>query len=306
MLKKRWTIGAVLAMFVLAGCSNSPESFEVPFEGELSHVHGMGYPGNGDSLYFASHIGLKIHREGNWFETADNFYDYMGFNAVDEGFYSSGHPSADSDLPNSLGIQRSVDGGETVEEIAFQGETDFHVMAVGYNSHDIFLINPAKNSLLEAGFYKSNDEGETWERVQATGLEGEVVALAVHPTDSNFVAAATSTGVYFSRDAGETFQMITAENETGTAVFFTENHLYFGSFGTTAALMKYTIENEELDTLNIPEMPEDGIAFIAQNPNDELELALYTMQGQAYLSKDGSKTWEALLQNGKTKSTQPE
>lgn len=301
MTKKRMAIGILLTLFLLAGCSNdTADSFEVPFEGELSHVHGMGYAGSGNDLYFASHSGPKIYRDGEWFETADNFYDYMGFNAVDEGFYSSGHPSADSDLPNPLGIQRSTDGGENLEEIAFQGETDFHAMAVGYNSHDIFLLNPAKNSLLEAGFYKSSDEGGSWESASAAGLEGEVSALALHPTDSNFVAAATATGVYFSRDGGENFEAITAESETGTALHFTEDHLYFGSFGTMAALMKYTIENKEVESLNIPNLPEDAIAFIAQNPNDESELAIYTLQGQAYLSEDGSQTWEALLQDGKT------
>ena len=302
MKKKSMGIAVLSALLLLAGCSNdTADSFEVPFEGELSHVHGMGYAGGGNDLYFASHSGPKIYRDGEWFETADNFFDYMGFNAVDEGFYSSGHPSADSDLPNPLGIQRSTDGGETLEEIAFQGETDFHAMAVGYTSHDIFLLNPAKNSLLEAGFYKSNDIGESWEPVKASGLEGEVMALALHPTDSNFVAAATSTGVYFSRDGGENFEAITSENETGTAVHFTKDQLYFGSYGTAAALVKYTMENEELKTVNIPVLPQDAIAFIAQNPTDERELAIYSLQGNAYLSEDGSQTWETLLEEGKTK-----
>lgn len=294
-------MSVLLSVTLLAGCiKDTADSFEVPFEGELSHVHGMGYAGSENHLFFALHSGPKIYRDGEWFETTDNFYDYMGFNAIDESFYSSGHPSADSDLPNPLGIQRILDGGETLEEIAFQGETDFHAMAVGYNSHDIFLLNPAKNSLLEAGFCKSNDEGESWEPASAAGLAGEVTALALHPTDPNIVAAATAAGVYFSRDGGETFEAISAEYETGTAVHFTEDHLYFGSFGTTAALMKYTIENEELETLNIPDLSEDAVAFIAQNPNDESELAIYTLQGQAYLSEDGSQTWEALMQEEKT------
>ena len=301
MRNRRKVIGILVAGLLLTGCnSGTTDSFEVPFNGELSHVHGMGYAGNDKGLYFASHTGLKIYREGEWFETADNVFDYMGFSPVDEGFYTSGHPSADSDLPNPLGIQQSLDGGKTLEEIAFQGETDFHVMAVGYNSHDIFLISPAENSLLEAGVYSSSDEGESWEPVQAAGLEGEVSALALHPADSNFVAAATSTGVYFSSDGGETFQSVTADKVSGTAVHFTEDHLYFGSFGPTAALMKYTIESGESAAMNLPEMPEDGITFIAQNPNDELELALYTFKGQAYLSEDGAQTWEALLQDGKT------
>lgn len=299
-MKKRILVSALLLMTLLAGCTNNTtESFEVPFEGELSHVHGMGYAGGRNDLYFASHTGPKIYRKGDWFETTDNVYDYMGFNAIDEGFYSSGHPSADSDLPNPLGIQRSTDGGETLEEIAFQGETDFHAMAVGYNSHDIFLLNPAKNSLLEAGFYKSNDDGVSWEPVSATGLTGEVTALALHPKDSNFVAAATGAGVYISRDGGETFEAITAESETGTAVHFVEDSLYFGSYETTASLIKYTIENEELEPLNIPDLPEDAVAFIAQNPNDESELAIYTLQGQAFISGGGSQTWEALLQDEK-------
>lgn len=301
MIERMKIIIALLLLFLLAGCnSDTGNSFEVPFEGELSHVHGMGYPENGDSLYFASHIGLKIYRNGEWFETADNFYDYMGFNAVDEGFYSSGHPTADSDLPNPLGIQRSTDGGKTLEEIAFQGETDFHAMAAGYNSHDIFLYNPEKNSLLETGYYKSTDLGESWKPASAEGLEGEVSGLALHPANSKFVAAATSAGVYLSRDGGETFKAITPEGETGTAVHFTEEDLYLGSFGTTGVLMKYTIENEELEMLNIPDLSEDAIAFIAQNPNTASELAIYTLKGQAFLSEDGSMTWESLLHNGNT------
>ncbi|MFA1641228.1 F510_1955 family glycosylhydrolase [Chryseomicrobium imtechense] len=302
MKKKRMSIAVLSALLLLAGCSNdTTDSFEVPFEGELNHVHGMGYAGEENGLYFASHTGPKIYRDGEWFETADNFYDYMGFNAVDEGFYSSGHPSADSDLPNPLGIQRSIDGGETLEEIAFQGETDFHAMAVGYNSHDIFLLNPAKNSLLEAGFYKSNDKGESWEPVKAEGLNGEVTALALHPTDSNFVAAATAAGVYFSQDGGEVFEAITAGNETGTAVHFTEDQLYFGSYGTAAALVKYTMENEELEPVDTPDLSQDAIAFIAQNPMDGMELAIYTFEGNAYLSEDGLQTWKTLLEEGKTK-----
>ncbi|TWT25988.1 F510_1955 family glycosylhydrolase [Planomicrobium sp. CPCC 101110] len=304
MKKKRKLAGLLLAGLALTGCSTesgtaapenqvASETFEVPFDGELSHVHGMGYAGNDGGLYFASHSGLKIYREGKWLETAGNFHDYMGFNAVDEGFFTSGHPSANSDLPNPLGIQRSNDGGETIEEVAFEGETDFHAMAVGYNSHDILLVNPAKNSLLEAGIHRSGDAGKTWGPVKAAGLTGEVAGLAIHPEDSEYMAAATSTGIHLSKDAGANFQKLT-EEEMGTAAAFTKKHLYYASFGTAATLMKYTIENGKVEELKLPEMKEDAIAFIAQNPADELELAIYTFRGDAFLSKDGAQTWKSM------------
>src|SRR5699024_4752762 len=119
-----------------SGCSNNDDAFEVPFKGDMDHIHGMGYVGNDDGLYFASHTVLKIYCDGKWFETSNNLNDYMGFAAVDKGFYSSGHPGIDSKLPNPIGLQRSFDGGKTLEKIDFEGESDFHVMAVGFNSHD--------------------------------------------------------------------------------------------------------------------------------------------------------------------------
>lgn len=297
MKRNKMMIQSFLTVFLIAGCnSQASEPFEVPFDGELSHVHGIGYAGSDNGLYFASHSGLKIYRDGKWFETSDNMHDYMGFNAIDKGFFASGHPSANSDLPNPLGIQRSDDGGKSLEEIAFLGETDFHAMAVGYKSHDIFLLNPEKNSLLDAGFYKSNDEGESWQPAKASGLEGEVSALALHPTDSNFVAAATSAGIYFSADAGDSFQAMTAENESGTAVFFAGDYLYFASYGTEPSLKKHTIENNDQETLKLPEIKQDGIAFIAQNPENMEELALFSIQGKAYLTEDHTETWVELKQ----------
>ncbi|MGI2326678.1 F510_1955 family glycosylhydrolase [Planococcus sp. YIM B11945] len=285
----------VLAGFLLAGCSSqATEPFEVPFDEELSHVHGMGYAGNNEGIYFASHSGLKIYRDGKWLETADNFHDYMGFSAIDKGFYTSGHPSADSDLPNPLGIQRSLDGGESLENIAFQGETDFHVMAVGYNSHNIILLNPEKNSLLDAGFYKKDGKGGSWESVMASGLEGEVSALAIHPMDSNFVAAATTTGSYLSKDAGESFHVVTEEDESGTAVFFNEDSLYFAGYGTAPTFKKYNLKDGRQKELALPELKQDGIAFIAQNPKDTKELAIFSIQGVAYLSENNAETWVKL------------
>ncbi len=299
MNRKKRVLSIILSGMILTGCSNTgDENEEISFEGELNHVHGMGYAGNDGGVYFASHTGPKIYREGEWFAISDNFFDYMGFNAVEEGFYTSGHPSADSDMLNPLEIQKSKDGRKTLEHIAFEGETDFHAMAVGYTSQDIFLLNPEENSLLKPGFYKSNDKGETWEAVNVNGLEGEVSGLALHPQDSSLVAAATSTGIYVSEDGGKNFGRVTDETDQGTAVFYSEDSLFYANYGTSASLIKYTIETKKEEIVTLPELPQDGVAFIFQNPNDSEEIALYTLQGEAFLTKDNAKTWLPLLNEG--------
>lgn len=299
MIKKAMVIITIIAGLIIAGCSSDEnESFETPFDGAIEHVHGMGYAGGDNGLYFASHTGLKIYRDGEWYVTTKNFNDYMGFNAVDQGFYTSGHPGEDSDLPNPIGLQRSFDGGKTLESLKFEGETDFHALAVGYNSHDIFLMNPGKNSELDQGFYRSTDDGESWESVNASGLEGEIFALALHPSDSNLVAAATTAGIYISNDAGSKFQLIT-DAAQGTAVFFDEDNLFYASYSNSPSLIKYNMEVGKQEKINLPDLTEDGPVYIAQNPQDNQEYAIYTTKGQAYVSKDGAESWDQILENGK-------
>lgn len=300
-IRKATIILTIIIGLLIAGCTNSDnKEFEASFKGTVDHVHGMGYAGDDNGLYFATHTGLKIYRDGTWFETTKNYNDYMGFNAVDKGFYTSGHPGKDSDLPNPIGIQRSFDGGRTLESLKFEGETDFHAMAVGYQSHDIFLMNPSKNSELEMGLYLSTDGTKSWESVDASGLEGDILALAIHPTDSNYVAAATSTGVYISKDAGTSFEIIT-NSAQGTAVFFNEENLYYASYDTVPSLVKLNLANGEQEKVNLPDLTEDGPVYIAQNPQNAQEIAIYTVKGQAYLSNDGGETWNQLLENGKVK-----
>lgn len=296
--KLGWII--VLSTLILMGCNDSSDlKKEIPYSGELNHVHGIGYAGNDGGLYFAAHTGLKIYREGEWFAISDNFFDYMGFNAIDQGFYTSGHPSADSNMPNPLGIQKSLDGGKSLEHIAFEGETDFHTMAVGYISQDIFLLNPEANTELDAGFYKLSREDEQWENVKGTGLEGEVSALALHPTDSNIVAAATSKGIYISENSGVQFERITDDNETGTAIFFNENELFYASSGKSAMLTKYTVSTKGEEKVSLPNLTQDVVAFISQNPANKKEIGIYTMQGEVFLTQDNGSTWLPLLQGGK-------
>lgn len=303
MVSRKLVINAMIVSAIfLAGCSSDGTGeFEEVFNGEIEHVHGMGYAGGNDGLYLATHGGLKIFRDGGWHETTRNYNDYMGFNAVDEGFYTSGHPGGDSDIPNPFGIQRSFDGGRTLEHIQFEGETDYHAMAVGYDSHDIFLLNPEPNSALGRGFYKSTDDGESWEQADAEGLQGGVLSLAIHPSDSNFVAAATSTGIYLSEDGGNQFKALTDPREAGMTVYFYGDDLYYAINNENVELYRRDVKNDEEAIIDTPKLENDGIAYIARNRQNEKELAIYTVNGDVYVSDAGSTAWEKVLNEGQTR-----
>ncbi len=57
---------------------------------------------------------------------------------------------------------KSSDGGNNLEKLAFYGESDFHNLAVGYNTETIYLYNERPNSKLQQGFYFSTNNGQEW------------------------------------------------------------------------------------------------------------------------------------------------
>ncbi|MDQ0428453.1 hypothetical protein QOZ98_001279 [Planomicrobium stackebrandtii] len=316
-MNRKWMLAPLMMGLLIAGCTETEEpeapdsetststeanetteEFEVAFDGRLDHVHGMGFIESEEGLYFASHHGLKIYRDGEWLETSDHFHDYMGFNAVDDGFYTSGHPGSGSMMQNPIGIQRSMDGGRSLDHMGFEGETDFHGMAAGYRSHHLFVMNPQENSQMGPGYFRSEDDGEQWQQVEGSGLEGEISAFAMHPSDSQLIAAATTAGIFLSEDGGDSFVLLTDDGIYGTAVFFGEEALYYATYSTEAELIEYTWENGEQQTFELPDLPEDGIIYIAQNTSNAEELAIYTAAGHAFLSEDGGGTWNQILNAG--------
>lgn len=316
-MNRKWMLAPLVTSLLIAGCTETGESempntetntstetnetteeFEVAFDGRMDHVHGMGFIEDEEGVYFASHHGLKIYRDGEWLETSDHFNDYMGFNAVDDGFYTSGHPGPGSMMENPIGIQRSMDGGGSLDHIGFEGETDFHGMAVGYRSHHLFVMNPQENSQMGPGYFRSEDEGKQWQQMEGAGLEGEISSFAMHPSDSQLIAAATTAGIFLSEDGGDSFTLLTEDGIYGTAVFFSEEGLYYATYGTQAELIKYTWENGEQQALELPDLPEDGVMYFAQNPANADEIAIYTAAGHAFISEDSGSTWNQILNAG--------
>lgn len=269
----------------------------------LTHVHGLSFSADGTRLLIPSHHGLAVYEKGKWSKAPGEQHDYMGFSGTSKYFYSSGHPTRASGLVNPFGLIRSRDGGKTWDKLGLEGETDFHLLATGWNTNAIYVWNFAPSSRMkDKGLHFTLNEGLLWKPARAAGLGGEPRALAVHPDDTGIVAVATSEGVYISHDAGESFTQVTKADGTGVFFDLDGKHLWYGSFDGQARLSRAPLRRGGPDTqFTLPPLTKDAVAYIAQNPIRHTEYAIATYGRNVYLSADAGRTWKAIAERGQGK-----
>jgi hypothetical protein len=269
----------------------------------LTHVHGLAYSADGKQLMVPSHHGLAVYREGKWSKAPGPQHDYMGYAATKTHIYSSGHPAQGSGLKNPFGLIRSKDGGANWDKLALEGESDFHLLAASWNTNAVYVWNAEKNSRMSApGLHFTLNEGFMWQRAAAKGLAGKPRALAVHPGDAKIVAAATSSGIYVSRNSGDSFEPL-ARGAEGLAVFFDldGNHLWHSTYGGNPRLVRLELKGGAAAAVALPPLKDDAVAYIAQNPANPREYAIATFERSVYISKDAGKTWKQIADRGSGK-----
>jgi len=297
----RWNRIRYLAL-LLAAATAATASLAQPAV-TLTHVHGFSYSADGKKLMLPSHHGLAVYENGKWSKAPGPQHDYMGFAATAKYLYSSGHPAPGSGLVNPFGVIRSKDGGRNWDKLGFEGESDFHLLAAGWNNGAVYVWNPAPNSRMrEPGLYYTRSDGFAWKRAAAAGLDGEPRALAVHPEDPAMVAVATSKGAYLSRDWGEHVAAIAAGAE-GLAVFFDLDgkQLWYGTFDGRARLARMPISGGLPVQIELPRLDRDAVAYVAQNPRARGEYAIATFGRNVYLTRDGARNWKQIAVRGEGK-----
>lgn len=267
---------------------------------KVDHLHGIGYPGNDSSLYLAAHDGLKIYKDSKWFETTANRNDYMGFQAIQEGFIASGHPQQGSVLKNPLGLIQSVDKGKTLKKLAFYGESDFHFLSASFSGTGIYVINEEPNSKLGKGVYFSADNGMTWKQSKLDQFKADSLGMiAVHPEKGETMAMATRSGIYYSVNGGDTMKALTGPI-MATSLAFSGNDIYFSSVENKAILLRKLdpVTGSQSD-VKIPFLDYDNpITYIAVDQKNPKRLAFATYKNDLYESVDAGNNWSTLLKNG--------
>lgn len=265
----------------------------------LHHVHGLAFTPDGAAIVVPAHIGLAVYRDGRWTRSPGPAHDLMGFSMAERAIYSSGHPAPGTPLANPLGLVKSTDGGKTWQRLGLAGEADFHEMAVGYRSGAVYVVNAAPNSRMpRPGIYFTTDDGQSWKRSEAAGVDAQVIGIAVHPTEARTVALGTLGGLYLSRDFGARFERI-GETLPATAVLFDLDgkHLYVSS-DPRGKLSRIALDGRANTTLGLPDIGADVVFYVAQNPAKPSELAIATRKRHVFLSRDAGRTWTQIARDG--------
>tara|TARA_R110001583_G_C5568727_1_gene401866 strand:+ start:156 stop:1064 length:909 start_codon:yes stop_codon:yes gene_type:complete len=265
----------------------------------LTHVHGLSWSADGARLYIPSHHGLAVYQEGIWSKAPGPEHDFMGFSATRNRAYSSGHPAAGSGLINPFGLIRSDDGGTTWKKLGLEGESDFHLLATSYDTNAVYVFSHGANSRMKSGglHYTLND-GFIWKKAAERGLPAEPSSLAVHPTDMKVVAVGTSDGLFLSVDSGENFSRAASGQTLAVSFDLDGTRLWYAGHNGAATLQWMDWNGGPANTIRLPPLANDAVAYIAQNPASLDEYAVATFKRSVFISRDGGKNWEPIARLG--------
>lgn len=206
-------VAGVAAVLLIGGgepeeaASVDPQSLAVPWvdpDGVTPVVGSVDVNPADDALWLSTNTGLwRVPAEGGEPEQVTGTLNgeeispelVVRFRAPDE-LIASGHPPAESDLPDALGLIESDDAAATWSEISGLGQTDFHSIQLSGDAIVAGVFQAAAVSV-------SDDGGETFEERRTPA---PLVDLEADPRDPARLIASTQQAVIGSADGGATWR----------------------------------------------------------------------------------------------------
>ncbi len=267
---------------------------------QFMHVHGLAFdPRDPQTLLLATHQGLiAISPEQGWRYLGKAGWDLMGFTVspAETGvFYSSGHPGPGLALANPVGLVMSRDGGRSWQPVSLTGQVDFHALTVSPADPSLIVGWSYMDKLL----YRSQDRGQTWQRLRPAPLATAttVYQLAAHPSNRQELWAATDTGLFRSRDLGQTWTLVRAG--AYTAVAFGPTPAQLAAYELGQGLLLSGDGGATWRQTGFLAAEGDAVANVAFHPQDPRALAVGTFRQDLRLSTDGGASWQALAVQGR-------
>lgn len=252
------------------------------------HGHGLSFSADGTALLAPSERGLAVYEAGGWYEPETGSESFSAFSASQSALYSSGHGHPDH---AARGLIRSTDGGRSWQPLVLAGEADFPMLAAGYRSGALYVLNA------KSGIQVTRDEGKSWRLAEARGLKGEIHGLAAHPQEATVVAVASSSGLYLSRDEGRSFRRIDRRGPVTALAFDLDGKRLRYARALSRDLIEARLDGRERRTLRLPPLEGDYVTCLAQSPTNAQTLAFGTRRREVYLTADGGASWRRISED---------
>jgi len=254
----------------------------------LEDIHGIAVDVNDpEKLYVANHHGLySLTSETGLTNVSSVSADFMSL-AVHPSdsntLFVSGHPEEGG----NLGLQKSVDGGETWDKVSdgLDGPIDFHAMAVDN-------INPDVIYGVHGGeIQKSDDGGLSW--VHLEEFEFDIYQL-VSGGNEGTIYAATFGGLLVSEDSGDTWDKLSGELSEITTVAVANSpkdsdELF--SYSNKLGLAKSSNAGKTWQSTS-SDLFSDQIVLFIDYSSDGGVIYIATQALNIYKSNDGGTSWE--------------
>lgn len=258
--------------------------------GSFSHGHGMAVDIKDSSkLYIGTHYGVYVLRNDTTLSKLGNSEDdFMGFTvhpSLPAVQFASGHPKTGG----NLGVLRSDDSGVTWKKLAqgVGGPVDFHALAIS-------PVNPNLMYGWHDGLQRSEDAGQSWKKIPT--MLDPAYRLVAHPSEEQTLFAANGSGLWVSRDRGETWGVV-ADVFKKSAVFAFAINLKkptdMLSYGTAAKLAKSTDGGRTWKTIS-QDVGGDVVYLFAYDPNVATTVYALTKTNLLFKSIDDGGTWRQL------------
>lgn len=220
------------------------------------------------------------------------------------------------------GVYRSLDGGQTWQFMGLEKTEKIADIIIHPDNPEVVLVGALGatwGDSPERGVYKTIDGGKTWKKVLYVNEKTGVSDLALDPADPNhilaamwehrrypwfFVSGGQGSGLYVTRDGGETWTRLTEKNglpagdlgRCGLAFAPSRPNIVYalveakknGFYRSTDGGENWTLVNSEADIHNRPFY----YSRVFVNPANEN--IVYLLQTQLRVSEDGGKTFRAL------------
>ncbi len=176
----------VLAIISISEFSNvaNAETFD-----SVSHLHQIKVIEN--KALLLTHEGLfELVGKNDMKLIGKDKIDVMGLTSLGKVLVASGHPSKGSNMPNPIGLIRSIDGGLSWKVISLAGKVDFHLLE-GARS-DLYGADSQSGNLMY-----SADSGKRWISVGANSFED----IAVSPKMPGMAIAIKSSELLLTENA---------------------------------------------------------------------------------------------------------